>query len=140
MFAYGTFSIVGLKDLLPGKPFPYLCSMNRNRLRPLASLLVLCFLLVSVLSRSATNTSDANSFHTFYSQKSEAGIKRIIQVIIEEKEGEKGSEKQSGSTPIFHSLKLNSTCYSADICIKVFASWQLSGVASLYLTNRSLRI
>lgn len=114
--------------------------MNRNRLKPVASLLVLCFLLVSVVSRSSVSAAESGTFHTFYSQKSETDFKRIVQLIIEEKEGEKGSEKQSASAPAIQTVKLSSTRYRVCSGTKVFIGIQPAGTCSLYLTQRSLRI
>ncbi len=106
----------------------------------MASMLILCFLLVSVVSRSTVIAEEGYSFFIHFSPKSEAGTKRIVQLIIEEKEGEKESEKSLASISIIQSFKHNSARYGVGVSVKVLGALYTSGSPFLYLLNRSLRI
>lgn len=69
--------------------------MNRDSLRPLTMLLVICFVFVSVICQAQSPGLVSTSHYLSYSQKSESQAKNLVQFLFEEKEGEKGSEKHA---------------------------------------------
>jgi len=103
-------------------------------------MLVLCFLLVSVVSRSAGLGFVSSSSNTFYQQKSKDGTKSLIQLLVEEKEGEKGSEKHSTFYNTTQSYRIDSTFCLADFSLKICDARLPSGALPLYLKKRSILI
>jgi hypothetical protein len=114
--------------------------MNRISLRPLTSLLVLCFMLVSVVSRSAGSAADGATACTLHVPTSHAAGKRFLQLIIEEKEGEKGSDKSAALHTVLRAYSSHAALIRSNDIDRTISTHLLFAALPRYLINRSLVI
>ncbi|MFN3839433.1 MAG: hypothetical protein ACK4RF_01890 [Cyclobacteriaceae bacterium] len=113
--------------------------MIRNRLRFVTLLLVVCFSIVAVTNRSYVSGSGF-LVNKIVSGKTETGSKNLIPLILEEKEGEQGSEKHLVGFADGLSLLLNREINTSAFVPVLHNSSSSAFHHPLYLLNRSLLI